>query len=376
MKKAMKHASQTEFGRPESFVPASVDKWELLSALTAAAPDFDLSHRTLGVLRALLTFLPDRAIPAGAGRAVVYPSNRTLSERLNGMPESTLRRHLARLVELGLVNRQDSANRKRYARRVGQGVQVAFGFDLSPLNGHADQIFAVAHAAHQRAERMRVLRDRIAAARQILIEAGQGACAGLLETARLILRRKVGENDLAEIAARLDEAVARLEPVENPADNALPQVEMSATGSQNERHIQDSPEKDIDSERAGEATADIPRSRVSAEDLGQILTACTEFRQYYPGRVRDWQELVAIAEKLSPMIGIDAPVFHDARLSMGAKAAATSVLCILERLGDIRSPGAYLRRLAQKARAGRFSCEPMLKALINRADSRDCQLTI
>ncbi|WP_368040322.1 helix-turn-helix domain-containing protein [Ruegeria atlantica] len=70
----------------------------MLSALTTASADFDISHRTLTVLKALLTFLPDRDIPTEPGMAVVFPANRTLSERLNGMPESTLRRHLARLV--------------------------------------------------------------------------------------------------------------------------------------------------------------------------------------------------------------------------------------------------------------------------------------
>ncbi len=372
----MKHASQTEFGRPESFVPASVDKWELLSALTAAAPDFNISHRTLGVLRALMTFLPDRAIPAGAGNAVVYPSNRTLSERLNGMPESTLRRHMARLVELGLVNRQDSANRKRFARRMGQGVEVAFGFDLSPLNGHAEQIFFAAQAAHQRTERIRALRDQIAAARQFLLETGQGICTDLLENARLILRRKVGENDLAALAAQLEEALTLHRPVENTAESVFANVKMSGTDSQNERHIQYSSEKDIDSEEAKIVSGGKFGQTVNTEDLNRILTACSEFRQYHPNRVSDWRELIGIAEKLAPMIGIDELVFHDARQSMGAKAATTSVLCILERLADIRNPGAYLRRLAQKARAGRFSCEPMLKALHNRGNVRDCQLTI
>lgn len=381
VKNHMKHTSQTEFGRPVSFVPAPMDKWELLSALTAAAPDFDLSHRTLGVLKALLTFLPDRMIPERAGQAVVYPANRTLSERLNGMPESTLRRHLARLVDLGLVNRQDSANRKRYARRVGQGVQLAFGFDLSPLNGHAEQIFTVAQEARLRTQRMQALRDQISAARQRLAISGQETHFQLLETARLILRRKVSEPELQDIATRLSDAIAADPPVDNAPERALPSVQMSGSNSQNERHIQDSFEKDIDSEEAEKGqnnnlTAARPEPGINPENLRHILSVCTEFQQYYPNRVTDWQQLVAVAERLSPMIGIDAPVFHDARKSMGAKAAATSVLCILERLGDIRSPGAYLRKLAQKARAGGFSCEPMLKALINRENSRNCQLTI
>ena len=62
----------------------------------------------------------------------MFPSNRKLMERLNGMPESTLRRHLASLAEIGIVTRKNSPNRKRYARRAGEGALMAFGFDLSP----------------------------------------------------------------------------------------------------------------------------------------------------------------------------------------------------------------------------------------------------
>ncbi|MXZ01135.1 hypothetical protein F4Y93_10980, partial [Candidatus Poribacteria bacterium] len=200
----MKHASQSDFGRRIAIAQTSVDKWEVLSALTTASADFDISHRTLTVLKALLTFLPDRDIPTEPGRAVVFPSNRTLSERLNGMPESTLRRHLARLVQLGLVNRHDSPNRKRYARRVGQGVELAFGFDLSPLNGHADQIFITAQRATRRAERIRALRDRIALARQQLIALNDSRFAALIENARLVLRRKSSEQTLQDLTQEME----------------------------------------------------------------------------------------------------------------------------------------------------------------------------
>ncbi len=52
----------------------------------------------------------------------------------HSMAPATPRRHLASLVEAGLIIRRDSPNGKRFARR-GQGgeIESAFGFDLTPL---------------------------------------------------------------------------------------------------------------------------------------------------------------------------------------------------------------------------------------------------
>ncbi len=56
-----------------------------------------------------------------------------------GMPASTLRRHLAVLVDAGLIVRRDSPNGKRYARKNRAGaIELAFGFDLSPLVVRSD----------------------------------------------------------------------------------------------------------------------------------------------------------------------------------------------------------------------------------------------
>jgi len=68
-----------QFGRLATAVPPSaIDKWEALSALTTAQESFGLNHRTLTVLRALMTFLPDRMITATPLSAVVFPSNATV----------------------------------------------------------------------------------------------------------------------------------------------------------------------------------------------------------------------------------------------------------------------------------------------------------
>ncbi len=113
---------------PEKFA----HKWNVFRAICAARARLAVSERALAVLDALLTFHPETVL-AGED-LVVFPSNRQLSLRAHGMAPATLRRHLAVLVDAGLIVRRDSPNGKRYARKDGAGeIEIAFGFDLSPL---------------------------------------------------------------------------------------------------------------------------------------------------------------------------------------------------------------------------------------------------
>ncbi|KIC38911.1 plasmid replication protein RepC [Leisingera sp. ANG-M7] len=377
----MEQASQIAFGRQDlcGRLAGTHDKWDLLAALTHAAAEFELSHRTLGVLKALLTFFPERALPADPDSAIVFPSNRKLMERLNGMPESTLRRHLAALTRIGIVSRKNSPNRKRYARRSGDDTTLAFGFDLSPLARHAGQIFGAALEAKARTEHLAVLRDRVAVLRQELLDVGDEMAEALLDAARKLLRRKPCETELSRMAETLRGEIASRTTQDAPQETSLVARKMSGPDSQNERHIQNSVKKDSDSEELQAKTPCLqpqhsdakPVKAENTSDLATVLRACPEVQSYYPGALRSWQDADRIAETLSPMMGIDMPVLSDARAAMGRKDAATAVMCMLEKLSTIRSPGAYLRRLAQKARAGQFSTAPMLNALLqagNRAE--------
>ena len=118
----------------------SVDKWKLYRALCEARSRLGVTDRALAVMNALLSFYPKNELSADNG-LVVFPSNAQLSLRAHGMSEPTLRRHLAVLVEAGLLSRKDSANGKRYARRDRAGtIDEAFGFSLAPLLARADGI--------------------------------------------------------------------------------------------------------------------------------------------------------------------------------------------------------------------------------------------
>ncbi|MEP3329749.1 plasmid replication protein RepC [Sedimentitalea sp.] len=335
----MKKMSQIALGQPETAV-LTADKWALLATLTDAAQDVGLNHRTLSVLRALLSFYPARTLPHDPGTAVVFPSNATLSKRLNGMPESTLRRHLAALVDVGVVSRQDSPNRKRFARRYG----LAFGFDLSPLARAAEALTQTAEAARARHLRITALRDRLAFVRARLLEENAlDADDPLLESARLILRRKTSEVALSSVVDRLETLL--ITPVAKPADSE----KMSGSGSQNERHIQSTNKKISVSKKD---SSDVP--------LCDVLENCSEYSTYFPEFPKDWQGLITASDRLHSMIGIERPTYEFALSRLGPTVTATLVLCMLEKIGQIRNPGGYLRALVTRAKEGKLNLRSMV----------------
>src|ERR1700733_4748162 len=147
------HSSTTPFGRRSLTLAhvatqanakarsseKAVHKWQVFRAICTAKARIGVSERALAVLDALLSFHPETTL-SGEG-LVVFPSNQQLALRAHGMAPATLRRHLAALVDCGLVIRRDSPNGKRFARK-GQGgvIEMAFGFDLGPLVSRAEEV--------------------------------------------------------------------------------------------------------------------------------------------------------------------------------------------------------------------------------------------
>ena len=83
------------------------------------------------------------------------------------MAPATLRRHLSALVDCGLIIRRDSPNGKRFARK-GQGgaIEMAFGFDLSPLVARAEEFEAWAEEVRAEERALRLVRERITLCRR------------------------------------------------------------------------------------------------------------------------------------------------------------------------------------------------------------------
>ncbi|MBT8152680.1 replication initiation protein RepC [Epibacterium ulvae] len=387
----MQHLTTTPFGRRPVAAgliaraaahrqvadPIAVEKWSLFRDLTTARKSFDIGDRTLMVLNALLTFLPDKTLAADT-QLVVYPSNRSLSDRCHGMAESTLRRHLAALVDAGLISRHDSPNGKRYVRR-GRGGQIAhaFGFDLTPLLHRATEITDKAEEARRLAAETSLIRERISLMRRDALKLAEfglsqdmpadwpGLNASLEELTKR-LRRKLSLENLSQIEECLVDILSDIRQIIEPKSE-----ELSGCDGQTERHHQSSKKDILESEQPAPIhnVTPLAKPKLSKEKptlpLTVVLQACPDVLSYCEGPPTNWRDLIAAASFLRGMMGIDHTAWDEAMRLMGPEAAATTLACILQRFGDIRNPGGYLRSLSAKAASGSFSPAPMVMSLIN-----------
>jgi replication initiation protein RepC len=144
---------------------------------------------------------------------------------------------------------------------------------------------------------------------------------------------------------------------------------MSANDSQNERHIQYVKKIYSDSEAICDDKQTVqPVETKDAEthkgiELRTVLQTCQAFQEFYPDAITSWEDLIGVADKIAPMIGVDGPVWQQAGQIMGYRRAAIVVLYILENLDTIHNPGGYLRHLTKTARAGGVDVAPLLAAL-------------
>ena len=335
------------------------DKWQAVKLVARLRKILGLNDRDLAVLEALVSFHPAKMLDL-SGPLVVHPANATLSDRLNGMPASTLRRHLARLVGAGLIIRRDSPNGKRFVRRTAAG-KMAYGFDLSPLVRNQAQLEDMAAEVLAAEASRKALREAVVLMRRDLLALDPDA--PLLEESGRLLRRNLSLDALHALVEKLQ--------------TALQTEDMSANDSQNERHQQN--ENQITFESDSAPVLETPSLSETAHDgnraekqvsLSLVLKACPGLATWLSTPIRSWQDLERAADHLHPMMRIDTSLWHEAKARFGARQAAVVLVAMLERVEKIRSPGAYLRHLTAQMRAGLFSPLPMLKALMLQPSSQ------
>ena len=365
--------------------PKGVNKWEALRELTTARVTFGITDRSLGVLQALLSFHPDTILGGNSEKAlIVYPSNVAICERLNGMPCSTMRRHLAGLVQAGVILRRDSPNGKRFVKRFANEPQ-AFGFDLTPIVARFAEICEAAEttrAAQNAYDRLR--RSVSLMKRDLAGLVGFGletrpevplwsSWLELSANAARALRRRL---DLEELAEMGDLLLHALNDVRDLLDSRKT-VKAITNGVQIEQHYQNSNKDHYDLEPPLEQVREESAAlKIESEQSGNqklpniplavVLQGCGEFRNYVPDEIRHWHQLVRAAEVVRPMMGISPSAWDDAMQAMGPEEASVVLLAMLERFDEIKSPGGYLRHLTVKAERGEFSCGPMIMALMRR----------
>ncbi len=388
--------TQTEVRKGEAGSVA--DKWKLFRIITEAKPLLGVSDRALAVLHALLSFHKQNDLDSTAN-LIVFPSNRELSLRCHGMAPVTLRRHLASLVEAGMIIRRDSPNGKRYVRRDQEGeLKTAFGFDLVPLVIKAAEYEALAATIRAEDLAKRILRERVSLDRRdiakMIIFAEEQALEGpwdalserFMPLARPLLRG-FDRQGLEVLATSLNCLRADVEKLLELQDNS---IKSSASDVQNERHIQNqNPDSIIefepgfrkdqgltvennsdweerDSKKGLHSNKSAPRqpNQPKAFPLGLVLKACPDVLDYALGGINRWPDLVQTANLVRVTLGISPDAWNQAIEVFGANEAAIVVSAILQKGEDILSPGGYLRALTDKARDGVFSSGPLLMGLL------------
>ncbi|MBB2755541.1 UNVERIFIED_ORG: replication initiation protein RepC [Rhizobium aethiopicum] len=376
----------------ESKFTACVEKWKVFRDVCEARERFGLQDRALAVLDALLTFYPESELNTEKG-LVVFPSNGQLSVRAHGITGTTLRRHLAALVEAGLIQRRDSPNGKRYAHRDRDGeIEQAYGFDLTPLAVRAAEFASLAQDVAAERIRFRRAKESLTICRRDvrkLITAAieeeapgdwlavEGVYIGILAGLPRHPSRPQVEVTLEEMALLREEVLNRLE-IQAKAEN------MDVNGIQNGCHIQNSKPESIhelepssekeqgeparpepETMRKPQAKAKANVEPIKSLPLGMVLRACPQITDYGPGGgISHWRELMAAAVLVRSMLGVSPSAYQEACDAMGPENAAVAIACILERSNFINSAGGYLRDLTRRTERGEFSLGPMLMALL------------
>jgi replication initiation protein RepC len=363
---------------------AIVHKWQVFQHIREARERLGATDRALAILNALLTFHPETAL-TGETELMVWPSNVQLMARANGMPATTLRRHIAVLVESGLIIRRDSPNGKRFARK-GRGgeIEQAYGFDLSPIVARADEFKELAEAVQAEKKAFRVAKERLTLLRRDvvkMIETGleegvPGDWGRAEQSYRAIVSRLPRSAPRQIVDAICGDLRLLHADIREALESFAKAQDQNANESHSGRHIQNSnpdslPESENGSSIKNEGGADVAApdnlSRLPKRELplGIVLDACPDMRLLArDGEIRHWRDLIDAAELVRPMLGISSSAWREAQTALGEQRAAVTLAAIHQRSARISNAGGYLRSLVDRARDEKFSVWPMIMALL------------
>ncbi|MFG6083729.1 helix-turn-helix domain-containing protein [Paracoccus litorisediminis] len=360
--------------------------WQSYRCLSEIRADIGLARGALATLRALLSFLKE------GQPAFVYAANKTISARAEGCPERSIRNHLAKLVEYGLISRRSSGNGKRFRIEDATGDWEAFGLDLSPFLAARESIQAAAVAQQQEGLAVRLQRKRLSA----LI--WRATCAtvqpAIIAEFRPMLRRKVGSASLVSACCRLEAIVvdaeasvahdrpmaadalpaameasqghtplpsschfgadlhspASIEATEHPPCPAIPE-EMAANDGNNGRHKNRTENTISDSE--------VTRMRVGVETgdavmLEKLIDANPDLASWSAERPRSWFELEELALRIGEWSGIGRDLLTVAIKRIGRRESAIRLLAVGKSLASIRDLPAYFNAVSIGRKAASY----------------------
>ncbi|CAH1691506.1 Putative replication protein C [Hyphomicrobiales bacterium] len=359
---------------------AVVHKWQVFQHIREARDRLGATDRALTILNALLSFHPETTLSGGTD-IIVWPSNEQLASRANGMPATTLRRHLSILVDCGLIIRRDSPNGKRFARK-GRGgdIEQVYGFDLSPIVARAEIFKDMAEAVQADKRARQVAREQLTLLRRDIVKTIAAA------------REEGAPGPWDSLQRRYEDTISRLprqacgEVIEAICGDLrllwreirisleiFTQSQITAANeSHSGGHIKESnPESHLESSKSYPKKEENglepgkPGTAHQDPSLATVIKACPAIVELAQGRaIQDWRGLLGLASLVRPMLGISVKSWEGTCAALGPQRAATMLAAIYERSGRIANPGGYLRHLTERMVQGQFSTTPMILALL------------
>lgn len=367
-------------------LPEDLTHRQVLTVFKRAAPYLGIPPRLVHAVDTLMSW--SRSVDWSDGqRPIVFPSNEKLTQKL-GIGVRQVQKLLANAARFGLIAHRDSANGNRIGARGKDGRLIyAYGIDLSPLAVRYEEFAAAAREGVEADLRIKVLRQRLAAARRRIrtlaqlvddeqidsIDARTAVEIALLATSQM---RCVRDEELLgacveQMEARaedLGKAVAAVlgvgpdgsfsqkdSPSGEPRDTLItttsePNTAKAAYSSGYPKKSSRNGYDVRDPEPQSDVEADLAKHGVDPEF---IATVVPEFIMTGAPRPT-WGELIGTAERLVDQTAIHRTVWHEACRLMGQKGAAASVLATAHKhmRGDVDRPGAYLRGMNKHAASG------------------------
>ena len=370
----------------------SIPKSQATSATKRVAATIGLQAQDLLLLDTFAAFTQPQDWEQGR-RPIVWASNNFLMEQ-TGFSLSTLRRHVRRLAELGLIWIKDSPNGKRYGHRDQDGVIVeAYGFDLAPLAARAEEFEALYAQLKEERQFCASLRNVITVTRRMIrakiekaLESGlRGPWRKLQEEFAVLLlglpKRTTTSHKLMDIADWFKDFKDRVEkafeaafdwPEESdeksplkeasvPSSVVLIDVDMTPTGVSSATHIlttnQPHPVKSNCFEKKHAAGIELEpptperverpedvgidiewsthtKKRKSDIDIPTLMLTCPHFAEMargMEGYIRNWDDLHRAAGKMRGMVGISENAWNVSQRALGPTVASAAIALIFDK---------------------------------------------
>lgn len=319
-----------------------IDIWAVFRALRDSRKEFGLRASHVQTLQAMLSFLKP-----GHGNTV-FASNDTICQRVGGIDERTLRRHIDRFVGLGFIKRNNSSNGKRYRIRSSNGQCISYGLSLTPLIERSNELLALA----QRVEDER--RDRIFLRKQILTKLAHleifDPDSLVPQEVRKILRRTLTLTEHRTLLAKVDVECEQMSTaVDEPETLDLP-----ANDGQTARHQSTSREEHKENENVHSP---------GQPELQKLISVCKQASSFTTQTLASWSDVKTHARKLAPMMGIDPKIFQEAANKIGARKASCAIFIMLQLADKIRNFEAYFHSITLGRRAKQFNPKVLLEKM-------------